>query len=274
MAEKVAPPLVTSPDAETDHPLAVAARNGIGPLSERSKEVWHGDSAPCASCAHLNSRAAQRCGHCGQDLSQEMLQKMAKHSGEWFVYDNARPFPGVSLERMVSLIRRAALKPTSIVRGPTTYYQWRFAVETPLISKYLGRCWSCQAAVTADDSHCSECKVALDGRRKSEQEQSPPMGPRTPGNGAGALTRELAELSLAISASGMDADPTRLTHHTDRPLDKAPLIFLIIAVAVVTLIVALVSMAARDNSAEPSPATPAGVTSRLTDSPTDDISRA
>ena len=274
MAEKVAPSLSISADAETDHPLTVGARSGIGPLSERSKEVWHGDSAPCASCAHLNAREAVRCEHCGQDLSQEMLQKMAKHSGDWFVYDNVRPFPGVSLERMFSLIKRGALTPTSIVRGPTTYYQWRFALETPLISKHLGRCWNCQAAVTAEERHCAQCEVRLDGRLKPEREQGPAAGTPARDNGSGTPSEELAELSRAISASGEEREQACLTHPADRPLGKAPLIFLIIAVVVVTLIVALVSTGRQEDSSATSPATPTSGTSRLTDSPSDDSSRA
>ncbi len=242
-----------TPDSEADHPLTVAARNGIGPLSARSREVWHGQSAPCASCAQLNDREAERCVHCGQDLSGPMLEKMAKHSGPWFVYDNVRPFPGVSLERIVSLIRRGALQPTSIVRGPTTRYQWRYAIEAPIISRHMGRCWRCHAAVSLDESACPECSVALQGSFKQDQLQ-PPGAPLTPAHMEDLpASGELAALSEAIEQTGGAREYAHSSVPPEAPLGRAALIFLIIMVVVVGLIVAWASLGAQEsNPAAPS----------------------
>ena len=253
MPEPAASGISTTPDSEADHPLTVAARNGIGPLSARSREVWHGQSAPCASCAQLNDREAQRCAHCGQDLSAPMLEKMAKHSGPWFVYDNVRPFPGVSLERMVSLIRRGALQPTSIVRGPTTRYQWRYAIEAPIISRHLGRCWRCQATVILDDSACPECNVVLQGSYKQDQLQ-PPGEPPAPAEMEDLpASGELAALSEAIEQTGGAREYVHSSGSTEAPLGRAALIFLAITVIVVGLIVAWTSLGAPEsNPAAPS----------------------
>ena len=253
MPEPVAPGISTTPESEADHPLAVAARNGIGPLSARAREVWHGQSAPCASCAQLNDREAQRCAHCGQDLSGPMLEKMAKHSGPWFVYDNVRPFPGVSLERIVSLIRRGALQPTSIVRGPTTRYQWRYAIEAPVISRHLGRCWRCQATVSLDDSACPECNVALHGSYKQDQLQ-PPGAPPAPADMEDLpASAELAALTEAIEQTGGAREHAQPTGPTEAPLGRAALIFLAVTVIVVGLIVAWASLGGQEsNPAAPS----------------------
>jgi len=248
MPEPATPGISMTPDSEADHPLAVAARNGIGPLSARSREVWHGQSAPCASCAQLNDREAKQCSYCGQDLSGPMLEKMAKHSGPWFVYDNVRPFPGVSLERIVSLIRRGALQPTSIVRGPTTRYQWRYAIEAPIIARHMGRCWRCQATVSLDDSACPECNVVLHGSYKQDQLQ--PFSPsRTPADMEELpASVELAALSEAIEQTGGARESAQPSGPTEAPLGRAALIFLVITVIVVGLIVGWVSWGAQDSN--------------------------
>ncbi len=248
MPEPSATGISMTPDSEADHPLTVAARNGIGPLSARAREVWHGQSAPCASCAQLNEREAERCSSCGQDLSGLMLDKMAKHSGPWFVYDNVRPFPGVSLERIVSLIRRGALQPTSIVRGPTTRYQWRYAIEAPIISRHMGRCWRCQATVSLDDSACPECNVVLQGMSRQDQLQpfmSLPVPAETeepPASG------ELVALSEAIELTGGPQEYAHSSSPTETPLGKSAMIFLAIVVVVVGLIAGWASLGAQESN--------------------------
>jgi hypothetical protein len=92
-----------------------------------------------------------------------MLWTMQKHSGPWYVLEHVRPFPGVKIERLIRQIQRGVLTATTIVRGPTTFGQWRYAAETPGLSKYLGLCWRCQAAVTEEDTICRACRVKLDG---------------------------------------------------------------------------------------------------------------
>lgn len=273
MAEELAESVSTSPGEGSENPLAVGSRRGIGPLSPHSGKIWHGNSAPCASCAQLNTRGAEHCAHCGQNLGQEMLQKMAKHSGTWFVFDTVRPFPGVSLERMLSLIKRGALKATSIVRGPTTYYQWRFAIETPLIARHLGHCWSCHAEVGPADQDCPQCEARLDGKPNGKQELLPP--PNASGQVAGGeASIELTELSKALSASGVEVNLTRLAHKVERPLGKIPIIFMGIAIVVVILIVALLSSSDDRDQPDSSSGQTKPDISGLTLPPPDDMSRA
>ena len=100
--------------------LEIAARRGIGPLSPQGTQVWHGFAEPCVSCGQLVKRGASECDQCGQDLSPAMLEKMRIHAGPWYVLEHVRPFPGVSLERIIRQIRRGLITGTSIVRGPGT----------------------------------------------------------------------------------------------------------------------------------------------------------
>lgn len=159
-----------------NHPLEVAARRGIGPLSPLGRDVWHGHTWPCVSCGQLVLRNAKACDHCGQDLSEEMLEKMLAHAGPWYVLEHVRPFPGVSLERIIRQVRRGVITETSIVRGPPTNYQWRFAVETPGLCRYFGRCWSCHEEVSPSDTHCKYCLSSL----SFEQPRTAPAVPPSP----------------------------------------------------------------------------------------------
>ncbi len=144
-----------------DHPLEVAARQGMGPLSPRGRETWHGDAVPCVTCGQLVLREKTECDHCGQDLSEEMVEKMRTHAGPWYVLEHVRPFPGVSLERIARQIRRGFLTETSIVRGPASDYQWRFAVETPGLCRYFSRCWQCHEEVSQAEVYCPGCLALL-----------------------------------------------------------------------------------------------------------------
>ena len=101
-------PVNADPESELppgDHPLEIAARRGIGPLSPQAEEVWHGNAKPCVSCGLLVLRDQRECDQCGQDLGDDMLAKMRAHAGPWYVLEHLHPFPGVSLERVIRQIR-------------------------------------------------------------------------------------------------------------------------------------------------------------------------
>ncbi len=146
-----------------DHPLEVAAREGLGPLSPSGAGVWHGQCEPCVSCGLLVPRGAEECHHCGQELSPSMRAKMKEAAGPWIVYEHVRPFPGISFERLLRQVRKGVITATSIVRGPTTDFQWRFAGETPALSKHLGLCWNCSEPAQPSDAYCPACLSHLDG---------------------------------------------------------------------------------------------------------------
>ena len=206
--------------------VELAARRGIGPLSPLAAEVWHGQARPCSSCGQLVRRKLKICDQCGQDLSPAMLAKMRAHSGPWYVLEHVRPFPGVSLERLVRQIRRGVLTRTTIVRGPTTDHQWRFAAETPVLCRYLGCCWACQAQVRETDTTCPECGVNLNTGTVPHQRAS---------EGAGdAGLAELYKLSAALNASPVG-------HPAHRPagparVGRVPASWIIVGLVLVTLV--------------------------------------
>ena len=179
--------------------VELAARRGIGPLSPLGKRVWHGEARPCVSCGQLVLRTQEVCEQCGQDMSRQMLEKMRRHSGPWYVLEHIRPFPGVSLERLIRQIRRGVLTPTTVVRGPTTYHQWRFAAETPVLSKYLGRCWACQAEVNETDRICPVCRADLDAGSSADGVQRAEQENARPG--------EIEKLSAALGAVSAASPP-------------------------------------------------------------------
>jgi len=159
-----------------DHALEVAARGGFGPLSPVAKRVWHGGGIPCVTCGQLVRRGADHCEHCGQDLSEDMVEKMRAHSGPWYVLEHLRPFPGVALDRIVRQIRRGLITETSIIRGPSTDYQWRFAVESPGLCRYFGKCWQCHHEIAPSDAFCRNCLSHLSFERtRPISEPRPPI---------------------------------------------------------------------------------------------------
>jgi len=144
-----------------DHALEVAARRGFGPLSAQADQFWHGNARPCVTCGQLVLRDADACDSCGQELDEDMLEKMRAHAGPWFVLEHVRPFPGVNLDRIIRQISRGLITETSIVRGPSTDYQWRFAVETPGLCRYFGKCWNCHERTMPSDTYCRHCLSSL-----------------------------------------------------------------------------------------------------------------
>ena len=170
-----------------DHALEVAARKGFGPLSPIVKRVWHGDAVPCVTCGQLVRRGDDRCDHCGQDLSEAMVEKMRAHAGPWYVLEHLRPFPGVALDRIVRQIRRGLITETSIVRGPSTDYQWRFAVESPGLCRYFGKCWHCHHEVKPSDTYCQGCLSHLSFEKPRPLTALNAPEPRDSGCGPAAL---------------------------------------------------------------------------------------
>lgn len=206
---RMADPTTNPPDVPrtASHPLgdglsAVerAAKIGLGPMSPLGQRSWHGDSKPCVSCGELVRFTDNTCRYCNQDLSVEMLIRMQQHSGPWYVLEHVRPFPGVGMERLIRQAKRGVVTATTIVRGPHTDHQWRFAAQTPELSKFVGMCWSCQGSASESDTYCHHCAVNLD-RPPGEIAETRPA-PKT--------SSELELLSSAIKSAGTDRSVSAL----------------------------------------------------------------
>lgn len=246
-----------SPGAESSFSrlsaLERAAQRGIGPLSPLGMKAWHGETSPCVSCGELVHRAQMHCPHCGQDLSLAMITKMQAHSGPWYVLEHVRPFPGVTLERLIRQARRGILAKTTIVRGPTTYHQWRFAAETPGLSKYLGVCWNCQGRVTPESTYCGACDVHLD-RVPGEMPEPTPIQ-RAP------VASDLAQLHQALRAAPLPGGPL-----AEEP-SRFPVVAAIVAIVVVSVAALIVVVNIREKSRSAPPAAPAATSSPAEPSP-------
>ncbi len=200
-----------------DHPLEIAARKGIGPLSTLGQSIWHGDTTPCVSCGQLVPRNAQMCDECEQDLSEQMIAKMKTHAGPWYVLEHVRQFPGVTLDRIVRQIRRGVVNATSIVRGPWTDHQWRFTVETPGLCLFFSRCWHCHADVAPTDTTCHACQVALIYEEAATPQPVEtylpaaitPISPPISNENIMALTRALASGDVATQPTAWN-EPSRV----------------------------------------------------------------
>ncbi|RJP33378.1 MAG: hypothetical protein C4547_12395 [Phycisphaerales bacterium] len=220
-AESPAASAVTEDDLPPgNHALEVAARRGIGPLSPLGRHIWHGETRPCPSCGQLVCRDDDICQDCGQDLDEEMLERMRAHAGPWYVLEHVRPFPGVRFERLVRQVQRGVLTETSIVRGPTTDHQWRFAVETPGLSRYFGHCWECYGEITMQDLCCPACLARQDGLREGPLPAARP----SPGGAAHSAARAAAATAsngkpdTAAPGGAYALMPSKSESHTaDRP---------------------------------------------------------
>jgi len=274
----------TSPNAVPagNHPLEIAARDGFGPLSPIGGEIWHGNATPCVTCGQLVPREARHCHSCGQDLRPAMLAKMRAHAGPWYVLEHLRPFPGVNLERIVKQIRRGLITETSIVRGPATFYQWRFALETPGLCRYFGKCWRCFSQVGQSETACQQCgahltfepartggmagmapgrtAIARPGFSPSGAMQTAPPGGFSVGS-AGMSAQQDAALS-ALSSNELDRLRAALNNaptpgaRLDQPARIAGLRVSWIAAALVTLAVVALLVVANVREKTPMPATP------------------
>ena len=193
-------PAPATPDLPPgDHPLEVAARQGFGPLSPKAQSVWHGQAMPCVTCGALVHREDMACEHCAQDLSEEMLAKMRQHAGPWYVLEHVRPFPGVSLELIIRQIQRGLITETSILRGPATDYQWRFAVETPGLCRYFLRCWKCHVQVTPTAAYCEDCLSTLNFQ--DQRAESKPSALARPGGAAPPAPSGTSDVAVAPAAN-------------------------------------------------------------------------
>lgn len=82
--------------------------------------------------------------------------------GPWFVRDEGKPFmPGFSAEVLRHQVMGGRIKPETPVRGPTTHQFWMPAIKTPGVSRLLGKCHDCAAAVAPHAKRCPKCDADL-----------------------------------------------------------------------------------------------------------------
>ncbi len=111
----------------------------------------------CPYCG-ANQRGGERCGTCG-GLFEPLSQKATQIAmGPWYLRDRTNPFrPGCSYEVLSQMVKSGRIKPTTVVRGPTTRQFWSVARNVEGIAHLLGYCHSCHAHVRPTDASCESC---------------------------------------------------------------------------------------------------------------------
>ena len=137
----------------------------------------------CPYCGHTQT-APDRCEKCSglfESLSRKATQiKM----GPWFIRDKNNPFrPGCSYDVLRKQINLGKIKPTTIIRGPSTYQFWSIARNVPGVAHLLGYCHRCSAHTKPNRVACPDC--------------SEPFMPVEERNELGLMYRSEASLELA-----------------------------------------------------------------------------
>lgn len=125
-----------------------------------------GSAVPCPYCGLLLAGDdPPRCPRCKLALDARTRRAVERQLGPWFLLDEQNPMaPGVSWQKLLSLLERGKLGPMSIVRGPATGGFWKLARQAPSVATQLGLCWSCQAPLAdAAVTTCDRCGVATNG---------------------------------------------------------------------------------------------------------------
>jgi len=151
-----------------------------------------------------------------------MLVKMRKHAGPWYVLEHLRPFPGVTLERILLQVRRGLITPTSIVRGPSTDHQWRFAVETPGICRLFGRCWNCYHGVRQSETYCPACLSHLGFEKpapKTVSTNAASAPPKAMQPAGATAPSSLTQTATTIAQPNLNAlaSAARMARNSNRP---------------------------------------------------------
>lgn len=112
----------------------------------------------CPYCGNTQTEPEDRCAACGGFFDPLSLKVTQQHMGPWFVRDRNNPFrPGCTYEVLVKQIEKGKIKPTTIIRGPTTRQFWSVARHVPGVANLLGYCHHCGTHVEPSAESCSNC---------------------------------------------------------------------------------------------------------------------
>jgi len=153
----------------------------------------------CPYCGHTQADD-DRCGECGglfEPLSRRATQIAM---GPWYVRDRKRPYhPGCSYEVLKKRIAAGAVRPNSVIRGPTTRQFWSLARNVPGVAHLLGYCHECRAHVDPTSGECSSC-----GAPFQEIEQRNELGLQFPTRQAAHAAQ--AKLNAELEQAGAPAN--------------------------------------------------------------------
>ena len=113
---------------------------------------------------------SERCANCG-GLFEPLSRKATQISmGPWYLRDKNQPFlPGCSYDILLRHIKAGRIKPTTIMRGPTTHQFWAIARNVPGIAHLLGYCHQCNVHVEPTAPRCPSCGAPFEAVRQRNE---------------------------------------------------------------------------------------------------------
>ena len=113
----------------------------------------------CPYCGHAQEKS-DRCAECGGLFEPLSIKATQISMGPWYIRDRNRPFhPGCSFEILRRQIDAGRIKPTTILRGPTTHQLWDIARNVPGVAHLIGYCHKCNTKVARDARKCPKCEA-------------------------------------------------------------------------------------------------------------------
>lgn len=115
----------------------------------------------CPYCGHAQY-GGDRCQTCGglfEPLSRRATQLAM---GPWQIRDKHNPYkPGCCYDIVKKMAQTGKIKPTTVMRGPSTRQFWSVARNVPGVAHLIGYCHECGHHVSPNDAKCGECGVAF-----------------------------------------------------------------------------------------------------------------
>jgi len=120
----------------------------------------------CGSTQHGGDRC-KTCGGLFEALSRRATQIAM---GPWYIRDKSNPFrPGCSYDILKRMAEGGKIKPTTVLRGPTTKQFWSIARNVPGIAHLVGYCHSCGSHTAPNEPKCPSCSTSFaEPRRRNE----------------------------------------------------------------------------------------------------------
>ena len=169
----------------------------------------------CPYCGHVqvvadNAAVPDQCEEC-RGLFEPLSRRATQISmGPWYIRDKKNPFrPGASFEVISKMAKNGRIKPTTVLRGPSTKQFWSVARNVPGIAHLLGYCHKCNGKVKPDDKVCGACGEKFD---EPKERNELGLAYRTAAEAAAAqkaLEKEIATLTgKPAGDSGAPAKPS------------------------------------------------------------------
>lgn len=166
----------------------------------------------CPYCGHVQTvpetaAVPDQCDEC-KGLFEPLSRRATQISmGPWFIRDKKNPFrPGCSYEVLAKMAKNNRIRPTTVMRGPSTKQFWSVARNVPGIAHLLGYCHHCSAKVEPTATSCTACNAKFE---EPKERNELGLAYRTTQEAAAAqraLEKEIASITGApvnSSASGI-----------------------------------------------------------------------